>query len=337
MVLPEEIVTDMALSFAAIKKRRGLGFVVVPAKDPAAPAWLFIDKQERLSTRFRKASKLLSEHKFRRAAAISGELRVVGRRLIFVPEGEGATNDKLKTRLRGLWAKGLIAEESGELAKMGQLLKKCEVMTPVEADTVDEDDVATYRKKELSEKELREIFGEDAEEVRNSVAGLVDMSARLDVPDLRGASVEETARVLAQVVSMPPSELGGAVPGFLKAVAGGTEHSSAPLDVGSELASSDAMLLIAAFVNAYLRAMVAWETHQEHALELRGQIGTLLGSDDVEQLDATSLASYTDLARAYREARVRSHRGEDRADRALERLTAKVGELKKHASTRTTS
>lgn len=298
MPLPNAAVTDVQRSVAALARRSGLVFHLLPARKASDPPWLIVDQARAIGPRYAAANKQLAALGFVRRGEASGRLLVVGSALVFVlddaPEG-------FETRLRGLWASAYVAEPDKAVKRLGVLLKG--------ARTVSEEEAVTFEAQAPAEDPAGDL-GDDAP-VAREVLGKASLWKRalavLPRPK-RGKNVE-AEKLRGLVRETPAHRLPELVPTFLRATLSGLPGDDTPLTEGTRPSPEDENLALAAAVSAWERALVAWEERVAAAEGLltacdASEAALARGGDDAAKDAHTAL-----LAR-YTVARLASERAE---------------------------
>jgi hypothetical protein len=123
----------------------------------------------------------------------------------------------------------------------------------------------------------------------------------------------EAAKLHGQVQEATLNELPGLVPGFLKAAITSLPGDAAPLRQGDRPSPEDENLGIAADVNAWQRALVAWEQRIEVADGLRLELGRSEATLANKAPSEDEAKAHAALVAAYNSARLDAERAEQRA------------------------
>jgi len=124
---------------------------------------------------------------------------------------------------------------------------------------------------------------------------------------------DEAAKLHGRVQEATLNELPGLVPGFLKAAITSLPGDAAPLQKGEHPSPEDENLGIAADVNAWQRALVAWEQRIEIADSLRLELGRSEATLAKKAPSEDEAKAHADLVAAYNSARLDAERAELRA------------------------
>ena len=123
----------------------------------------------------------------------------------------------------------------------------------------------------------------------------------------------EAAKLHGRVQEATLNELPGLVPGFLKAAITSLPGDAAPLQQGERPSAEDENLGIAADVNAWQRALVAWEQRIEIADSLRLELDRSEAGLAKKAPSEDEAKAHVDLVAAYNSARLDAERAELRA------------------------
>ena len=123
----------------------------------------------------------------------------------------------------------------------------------------------------------------------------------------------EAAKLHGRVQEATLNELPGLVPGFLKAAITSLPGDAAPLQQGERPSPEDENLGIAADVNAWQRALVAWEQRIEIADSLRLELDRSEAGLAKNAPSEDEAKAHVDLVAAYNSARLDAERAELRA------------------------
>ncbi len=318
--LSDAVVEDLKRSLAAVRLKRGLEYYLIPARVQTQPPWLIIDRSSKIRPRFKAALKQFGKLGYAKGRVVAGRLDVSGQQLLFVVD---EPLDDLQARLKGPWATRLRNHEDAEVSKLGALLKRAMLLTEDQAAKVAPGSVSYGD--ELSKDELTAIFGDDGPELASALDDLTTLNAKLAEMPSAGDGGEATDAVLEALETIEPTALIQLIPQFLKMAVVELPRDPDPLEEGSVLEPADVALGMAATLNTYLRARVAWEDQQDRALALL---------DEVERIEALA-PDHEDrpllpqLLAEYNAARVASERAQEAADRALASVQADLDAIQR--------
>ena len=264
MSLPEEAIADAKSAVAALKKKAGIEFYIIPPKADTGSAWFIVDKLGRGRAKLKAALKIARKSgDFKPAKVAAGRVERLNKRLVFVTEQEvGGLEGRI-----GKWARALKNESDADARKLASLLRGVKVFSEEQFTKVSAEDVsagdygASDGFVELSEEELEEFFGEDLPEITSLSTSLSLLNEKLAI-DLTSKGVEVSA--LLAVASGSDREtlvgqLEDVIPEFIKMLALDPPSSSAPLTVGTTLDPKDAVLALATQYTAALQQVEVWE------------------------------------------------------------------------------
>lgn len=123
----------------------------------------------------------------------------------------------------------------------------------------------------------------------------------------------EASKLRGQVKEAKVNELPGLVPGFLKAAIASLPADTAPLKKGKRPAPEDENLVLAAEVNAWQRALVAWEQRIEIADRLRQELDASEARLAKKAPSKEQALAHAELVAAYNSARLEAEAAEQRA------------------------
>lgn len=123
----------------------------------------------------------------------------------------------------------------------------------------------------------------------------------------------EAAKLQGRVKEAALNELPGLVPGFLKAAIVSLPGDAAPLKKGKRPALEDETLVLAADVNAWQRALVAWEQRIAIADGLREALVRSETNLAKKAPSEDEAKAHAELVAAYNSARLDAERAEQRA------------------------
>lgn len=245
MSLPTVALVDMQDTFGKLRLK-GLRYCVIRGKTDAMVPWIIIDKASNLRKRFMSARAAIrgdgpANDYFKLSTAEVGEVRKVGRRLVFVPDEEPST--ALETKLSGRWAQHLRSEKlegRAVLASFCELLTRSLVLTSEELEkerAALEDALVPYEG--LTTEQLSETFDADTEEVVSAVPTHSQLNDRIELPH-EALSDEGLGSAVRAVRSSLPLDLfedtAQLVPHLIK-IAASTDASR--LELGEEASLND--------------------------------------------------------------------------------------------------
>lgn len=123
----------------------------------------------------------------------------------------------------------------------------------------------------------------------------------------------EAARLRGRVKEARLNELPALVPGFLKAAIASLPADSKPLKPGKRPEPEDENLVLAAEVNAWQRALVAWEQRIEVADRLLQDLDRSEARLAKKAPGPAEALAHAELVAAYNSARLEAERAEQRA------------------------
>lgn len=123
----------------------------------------------------------------------------------------------------------------------------------------------------------------------------------------------EAAKLHGRVKEVALNELPGLVPGFLKAAIASLPGDTAPLKKGKRPAPDDENLVLAADVNAWQRALVAWEQRLAIADKLHQELDASEARLAKKAPSKDEAQGHAQLVAAYNSARLDAERAEQRA------------------------
>lgn len=138
----------------------------------------------------------------------------------------------------------------------------------------------------------------------------------------------EASKLHGRVKAAALNELPGLVPGFLKAAIASLPADTAPLKKGKRPAPEDENLALAADVNAWQRALVAWEQRLAIADKLSQQLDASEARLAKKSPSQEQAQAHAELVAAYNSARLDAEKAEQRA------LETRAGLEQAHQATR---